>query len=56
VPHPQKGHVANQLDGWWVLAADGEGGLASSPLAMPAFYLGWIGLGVKSSLLPPRPS
>lgn len=43
----------DQLDGWSVLGADGEGlagGLASSPLAMPAFFLGWIGIGVLVGL------
>jgi hypothetical protein len=36
-----------------VLGADGKeiaGGLASSPLAMPAFFLGWIGIGVLVGL------
>lgn len=41
-------------EGSWVLAADGQdvaGGLASSPLAMPAFFLGWIAVGVSVALV-----
>jgi hypothetical protein len=54
VPHLQKGHIAvDELDGWWVLGAEAEeiaGGLAASPLAAPAFFLGWIGIGVLVGL------
>lgn len=50
MPHPQRGHlVVDRSEGWSVLAAEGQdigGGLAASPLAMPAFFSGWVALGV----------
>lgn len=44
---------ADRLDGWSVFGAEGEkfaGGLAGEPWAMPAFLLGWIGIGVLVGL------
>ncbi|MGE0796494.1 MAG: hypothetical protein AB7H43_04540 [Acidimicrobiia bacterium] len=49
MPHQHKAQVADHLEGWSLLAADGPvlaSGLASSPLAVPAFFLGWIGFGM----------
>jgi hypothetical protein len=54
VPHPHRRAIAaDQLDGWSVLAVEGQeiaGGLATSPLALPGFFIGWVGLGVLVGL------
>lgn len=45
--------VLTQTEHWWVVAAgsqDTGGGLAASPWSMPAFFLGWIGIGVLTGL------
>lgn len=41
-----------QPDGWWLLAAEGQEstGLASAPLAMPGFFVGWVVMGVLVAL------
>jgi hypothetical protein len=50
MPHPQRGHLAvDHSDGWSAVAVEGHdigGGLAASTLAMPAFFFGWIALGL----------
>lgn len=50
MPHLKDLDWAGDLaEEWFVLAASGQGtssALASSPWSMPAFFVGWIGLGV----------
>lgn len=52
--HSQQGQLAGgRSEGLSVLASEGggvEGGLAALPLAMPAFFLGWIAVGVVVAL------
>lgn len=54
MPHPHEGDVAvDQPTSWSSLATDGQdvgAGLASSPLAVPVFLAGWVGLGVLLGL------
>ena len=49
MPHPHRGHLADHNDGLSAVAVEGHelgGGLAASTLAMPAFFFGWVALGL----------
>ena len=50
MPPSLNGHLtSDHINGWWMATLDASevgSGLASSLLAMPAFFLGWIAIGI----------